>query len=93
MAQSLVYTGENKTFIFTDGEYKTNGSKLITDGIFTRCDGGMIQKDSTIVASFNFAVESGAMKNLWVNFNDPSLAGEVMAQINACYIALAGSNE
>lgn len=84
----LIYLGETKSFQYTDGQYKTLGQKVVTDGAFIRCDDGNIQKADAFIASFNYAVENGAMKNLWVNFNDPMEAANALAQISACFAAL-----
>lgn len=90
---TLTYTGENKVFQYVDGQYKTTGNKVINDNKFIRVDGGNIMKDDAFIGSYNYAVENGVMKNLWVNFNDPSDATAVLAQINACFAALNTGNE
>lgn len=90
---TLTYTEENKTFLFTNGQYKTTGSKVINENKFIRVDGGNIQKDDAFLGSYNYQVENGVMKNLWMNINEPSEATAFIAQINACFSALNDSNE
>lgn len=90
---TLTYTGENKTFQYVDGQYKTTGSKVINDNKFTRVDGGNIMKDDAFLGSYNYQVENGVMKNLWMNVNEPSEATAFLTQINACFAALNDSNE
>lgn len=84
----LIYLGETKSFQYTDGAYKSLGQKVINDGLFTRVDGGNVQKADAFIASYNYTVSNGIMTNLWVNFSDPMEAANVMAQISACFTAL-----
>ena len=93
MEKELIYTGVNKSFRYTDGEYVTTGQKVITDGAFIRVDGGNIMKAEALLGSFNYSVENGAMKNLWLNMADPSEAGAFIAQLNGCFAALNTENE
>jgi len=90
---NLIYTSDNKGFRYEDGAYTSTGFKFINEARFERVDGGNIVKDGTPAASFNFAVVGGEMKNLWVNFNDPMDAANVMAQIAALFAALNEENE
>ena len=90
---TLTYTGENKTFQYVDGQYKSTGSKVINDNKFLRVDGGNIMKDESFLGSYNYQVENGVMTSLWLNINNPSEATAFLAQINACFAALNTENE
>jgi len=84
----LIYTGETKSFQYTDEAYKTLGQKVIADGLFVRVDAGNVQKADAFIASYNYAVKDGIMTNLFVNFAEPMEAANVMAQITASFKAL-----
>lgn len=88
MEKELFYTGENKSFRYTDGDYVTTGQKVIAEGAFIRVDGGNIMKAEAFIGSFNYSVENGAMKNLWLNMADPSESVAFIAQLNGCFTAL-----
>ena len=90
---TLEFTGINKQFKYTDGVYISTGNKVISGATFQRVDGGSVNKSDAFIASYNYAVEGGSMVNLWVNFNDPLEAANVLAQINACFAALNAENE
>ena len=90
---TLTYTGENRQFAFTDGQFKTTGNKVINDGKFVRVDGAQICKDEAFVGSYNYVVENGVMKNLWLNVNDPADVTDILGQINACFSSLNTENE
>lgn len=90
---TLTYTGENKTFQYVDGQYKTTGSKVINDNKFIRVDGGNIMKEDVLLGSYNYQVVNGVMKNLWMNVNEPSEDAAFLAQIHACFAALNTGNE
>ena len=90
---TLTYTGENKMFVFENGQYRTTGNKVIADNKFVRVDGGNIQKGDVFVGSFNYQVENGVRKNTWLNIVDPAEETAIIGQINACFEALNTENE
>ena len=90
---TLTYTEENKTFQYVDGQYKSTGNKVINDNKFIRMDGGNIMKDDVFLGSYNYQVENGVMKNLYMNIVESSDATAFLAQIYACFSALNTENE
>ena len=93
MEKELIYTGVNKSFRYTDGDCVSTGSMLVDNGVFTRVENGNVSENGIFLGAYNYAVENGEMKNLWMNMADPSEAATFTAQINGCFEALIGDNE